>query len=84
MKNSNFKIKIKGNRFYISLNKRYKEYIYSLADHLEFSLKWYDVDIFSVNKVYLTIQGVFNEDKIDSLETAVTEQFNYHFSNKEL
>ena len=80
MKTPYYKIKIIGNHFSISLNKKYAKYIYSFATHLEFALQLYSVDIFFVSRDGMVIRGIFTD--FAGLKIAITEQIKYYFSNK--
>jgi len=81
MKKPYYTIKIVANHFSISLHKNYAKRIYNFADHLEFSLKLYELDITFVSRDTMVIRGTFNNAFI-SLERAIIEQVNVEFSER--
>ena len=83
MKTPYYKIKIVANHFSITLHKSYIEYTSKFAEHLNFSLQLYKLNISLVSEDKGIIKGTF-DNYFRCLDIAVEEQFRYYFSNKKV
>ena len=74
-----YNIDTQGFFFFITLKKRCAKDIYAFAQHLEFALKKFKVDVKSVSRDNMMIRGMSIEDTGIFIEDAIAKEIKYYF-----